>query len=85
MSLMRVVATITTLFSVLLLSACGSNETCDEPKFYESAALGKQINVPEDLDAPELARELKIPEPSVKPDGPVVGGCVDKPPPIGSK
>lgn len=72
---------LTILVSVsCMLGACGGGpETCDEPKFYESAVLQDRVDVPEDLDELDRGREIDIPEPSAAPQA-EDAGCVEKPP-----
>ena len=65
----------------LVLGACSSPETCDEPQFYEFAEGGRRIEAPEGLDDLQAYKELRIPEASPGPprdDG--RSGCIDRPP-----
>jgi len=64
----------------ILLGACGSVETCEEPEFYESAVEGKRIEVPDDLDGLAAGREQVIPDASPRPPRAPGSGCVDRPP-----
>jgi hypothetical protein len=64
----------------ILLGACGSVETCEEPQFYESAVGGQRIEAPDDLDGLAAGRELVIPDASPRPRRAPGSGCVDRPP-----
>ena len=77
---MRLLAIGILLTTALLLGACGGQETCEEPEFYEYAASGKRIAVPEDLSDLAASRELSIPEASPRPPRPRDAGCLDRPP-----
>ena len=76
---MRSVMSCGLLVSVLL-AACGSNNTCEEPEFYESATGGKRLVVPEDLDALAASKEMVIPEASPRSPRDRSEGCLDRPP-----
>jgi len=77
---MNKAGTIFLLIAAASLGACGGVETCDEPEFYEFAALGKRIEAPEDLDNVATAKELVIPEASPRPPRDRQAGCLDRPP-----
>ena len=77
---MRRIRTFGLVGIAISLGACGTVETCEEPKFYESAAGGKRIEAPEDLDDLAANRELVIPDASPRPPRAPGSGCVDRPP-----
>ncbi len=74
------IGTIVLAGAAILLGACGSVETCEEPKFYESAVGGKRIEAPEGLDSLAAGKELVIPDASPRPTRAPGSGCVDRPP-----
>jgi len=70
--------------TLIALSACGGNQSCNESQLYQSAQQGKPIAVPDDLDELQVRKELKIPEPSPRPPRAEGAGCLDYPPAIRS-
>jgi uncharacterized lipoprotein len=66
--------------SVLLLSACGANSVCDEPKLYEQSQLGKRIEAPEGLSPLQAGREMTIPDASPRDPRPDGAPCLELPP-----
>jgi len=73
-------AVLAVLVTALSVAACGGQETCEEPEFYEYAEAGRRIEAPEDLDALMASRELVIPEASPRPARDRSAGCLDRPP-----
>lgn len=80
LGLLRMMLPYAVIATVLGLSACGGVETCEEPEFYESAASGKRIESPDDLDPLSPQKELVIPEPSPREPRDRSAGCLDRPP-----
>ena len=68
------------LATAIVLGACSSVETCEEPQFYEYAETGKRIVAPDDLDNLAGYKELTIPEASPRPPRNPGDGCLDRPP-----
>ena len=64
------------------VSACSSNETCDDVKRYQLATEGKRLETPDDLDDLEALREMPLPEASPRPPPPEGSPCIDLPPSI---
>ena len=85
MSMVRLIAA---LAIVGFLPACGGddmiNQTCDEPRRYQSVVAGKRVEVPEGLDALNEFAEMPIP----KAEGATVRApgsrCIELPPSVGS-
>ena len=78
--LMRRIRTASLAGLCLVLGACSSAQTCDEPEFYEAAESGRRIEAPEGLDNLQAYKELKIPEASPRPPREPGSGCIDRPP-----
>ncbi len=55
--------------------------TCDEPKPYQSARLGKPVEVPDDLDPLDEMKEMPIPKAESEPPPPG-GPCIETPPSV---
>ena len=66
--------------AAILLGACGSVETCEEPQFYEYAETGTRIVAPDDLDNLPGYKEMTIPEASARAPRDRSEGCLDRPP-----
>jgi uncharacterized lipoprotein len=66
------------------LSACFGGKdidlSCDEPRFYESAVIGKRVKAPEGLDDLDDYKEMPIPEATTTQARPPGSPCVDRPP-----
>jgi uncharacterized lipoprotein len=67
---------------VLMLGACGGNQSCDEPQRYQSAQQVGPLVVPDDLDNLQTHKELKIPDVSPRKPRPEDAGCLASPPAI---
>jgi uncharacterized lipoprotein len=78
--MMRLLKMGMTAASVLLLSACGANSVCDEPKLYEQSQLGKRIEAPEGLSPLQAGREMTIPDASPRDPRPDGAPCLEMPP-----
>ena len=63
-----------------LVSACGGNKSCFDPKHYQEAQQYDPVAVPDDLDDLQSHKELRIPEPSPRPPRPEDGSCLESPP-----
>lgn len=81
---MKIVFNIFGIALVALLSACGGNDTCDEPQRYQESRQSQKIAVPEDLDQPNLQLEMTIPDVSAQETQRTRTGCLDVPPNIRS-
>lgn len=68
------------LISIWLVAGCSAAPKCDELMFYEYAAGGKRIDLPDDLDPLDRNKEMVIPEASPRPPRDLDAGCLDKPP-----
>ena len=70
------------------LSACGGdeliNQTCDEPRRYQSVVAGKRVEVPEGLDALNEFAEMPIPKAEGAPVRPSGSRCIELPPSAGT-
>lgn len=69
---------------VLALSGCNRGykpKACEKPREYHSQTSIPALDVPEDLDAPDPANSIQIPDlPSLE-DGPAKPGpCLEEPP-----
>lgn len=68
------------------LSACGGStidESCDDPKHYQSVVASERVVVPEGLDPLDEFKEMPVPKAQTAPR-PEGARCVESPPPIGS-
>ena len=66
-----------------LLSACGGTDiTCDEVQYYQTAELAPRVEAPEGLDQLDPNREMPMPEASPRPEREQGLPCVDRPPVI---
>ncbi len=65
--------------AALGLGACAETAECNKPQFYQRAAVGKQIEIPEGLDPLPKDKELTIPKASPQAPPPP-GACIDMPP-----
>ena len=63
-----------------LVSACGGNKSCFEPKRYQASQQFDPVVVPDDLDDLQSNKELRIPEPSPRPPRPENASCLEAPP-----
>ena len=84
---MRIVRRLLVTISLGLLTGlagCGGEVdlTCDDPSPYQEAIQNERLRTPEDLDAPQPAREMPIPEANPRPERPKGSPCLDLPPRI---
>ena len=72
------------LASLAALAGCGGEVdlTCDDPRPYQEAVQNERLRTPEDLDAPQPAREMPIPEANPRAERPKGSPCLDLPPRI---
>lgn len=68
------------------LSACGGStidESCDDPKHYQSIVEGERVVVPEGLDPLDEFKEMPVPRAQTAPrlEG---ARCIESPPAISS-
>ncbi len=81
----RAIITVSSLFSLLLLSACFGKgdirETCDDPQPYESVVASKRVVVPEGLDPLDDFKEMPVPK-ATTPPRPEDSDCLESPPSI---
>jgi uncharacterized lipoprotein len=72
------------LGSLASLAGCGGEVdlTCDDPSPYQEAIQNERLRTPEDLDAPQPAREMPIPQANPRPERPRGSPCLDLPPRI---
>ena len=72
------------LGSLAALAGCGGEVdlTCDDPSPYQEAVQSERLRTPEDLDAPQPAREMPIPQANPRPERPKGSPCLDLPPRI---
>ena len=77
---------LTALFTALLVSACGGNDTkvidCEANLVYQDRVEGRRVVAPEPLD--QLNSLLEMPIPRADPNAPTAppGTCNDMPPVI---
>lgn len=85
---MRIPAFATAFILGAMLAGCGGDKPvkvdCDKPGRYQSATLGKRLEVPEGLDALNEFNEMPIPTADKDAPVPPPGQCIDMPPAIGS-
>lgn len=71
-----------------VLAGCGGDKPvkvdCDKPGRYQSATLGKRLEIPEGLDGLNEFNEMPIPKADDGAPVPPPGQCIDMPPAIGS-
>ena len=72
------------LGSLAGLAGCGGEVdlTCDDPRPYQEAIQKERLRTPEDLDAPQPAREMPVPQANPRPERPKGSPCLDLPPRI---
>jgi hypothetical protein len=68
------------LTTALMITGCAGAPTCEELAFYETAAGGRRIEPPDDLDPLDEYKEMVIPEASPRPPRDLSAGCLDRPP-----
>ena len=70
------------------LAGCGGDKAvkveCDKPGFYQSARIGKPLEIPEGLDDLNEFNEMPIPKADENAPVTPAGQCIDMPPAIGS-
>ncbi|MDX1480122.1 MAG: hypothetical protein R3315_00515 [Woeseiaceae bacterium] len=67
-----------------LVAGCGGpvDMTCDEVRLYQEARERPRLRVPEDLDPPDPAKEIPLPEASPRQARPAGSPCLDMPPAV---
>lgn len=79
---MNVFRLLSVFIVISLLTACSGARTCDQNTFYQEAAMGSKLAVPDDLDEPVEFKELTIPEISPREPDENRTGCLDDPPQV---